>query len=171
MKSMARGCFTRTHRGWILTLLLLPAVIVASTSCAKGSTISSGGGGLRTYDVFVQKFRYHGMPTSIPHGPFAINFSNRESFQIVHEMVMVALPSGKSAADITAAARKKGTKSEDEWLHFGEIGDVSTGATISGIFDPPPGNYAIACWQTGKAGGGTGPPHAAIGMVFQFKVT
>jgi hypothetical protein len=36
----------------------------------------------------------------------------------------------------------------------------------------PPGNYAIACWQTGTPQGkDDGPPHAAIGMVFQFTVT
>ena len=37
----------------------------------------------------------------------------------------------------------------------------------------PPGNYAIACWQTGKANGqpGDGPPHASLGMVAQFTVT
>jgi hypothetical protein len=34
--------------------------------------------------------------------------------------------------------------------------------------DLPPGNYVATCWQTGKAGGGTGPPHVTIGMITSF---
>jgi hypothetical protein len=34
--------------------------------------------------------------------------------------------------------------------------------------DLAPGNYVAACWQTGKAGGGDGPPHMAIGMHTAF---
>jgi hypothetical protein len=34
--------------------------------------------------------------------------------------------------------------------------------------DLPPGNYVATCWQTGKAGGGSGPPHVAIGMITEF---
>jgi len=27
------------------------------------------------------------------------------------------------------------------------------------------------CWQTGKVGGGTGPPHVVIGMIASFTAT
>jgi hypothetical protein len=37
--------------------------------------------------------------------------------------------------------------------------------------DLPPGNYVATCWQTGKVGGGTGPPHVVIGMIASFTAT
>jgi hypothetical protein len=83
----------------------------------------------------------------------------------------VALPSGKTVDDLAADAKAKGPDSEDDWLHFGEIGEVNTGATGVGTFQLPAGNYAIACWQEGKAGGGKGPAHASIGMAKAFTVS
>jgi hypothetical protein len=100
-------------------------------------------------------------------------FENKESFPITHEMIPVALPSGKSATDITDEAKAKGPDSEDEWLHIGgDFGAVDTGAGIVELIYLPAGNYAVACWQTGRPNGSeNGPPHAAIGMVQGFKVT
>jgi hypothetical protein len=154
------------------------ALGLALTSCAKGHTTStaattSGGTGLTTYDVSVQKFKYGGMPDSIKSGPALIAFSNKETFPITHEMVVVGLPAGKSAQDIIDDAKAKGDKSEDDWLHFGEIGEVNTGATIAGVFSLPPGTYALACWQTGTPEGKTegGPVHLTIGMIHQFTVS
>jgi uncharacterized cupredoxin-like copper-binding protein len=112
------------------------------------------------------------MPDSVPADkPFTIVFSNNESFDITHEMVVVAIPSGKTLDDLVADAKAKGVDSEADWLHFGEIGEVDTGATGVGTFNLPPGNYAIACWQDGKAGGGKGPVHASIGMAKAFTAT
>src|SRR5437588_156143 len=81
--------------------------------------------------------------------------------------------SGKSAQDVISAAKTGGTASEDQWLHFGEIPDVNSGATKAQVFDLPAGNYAFACWQTGNLGApdAKGKPHAARGMVYQFTVT
>ena len=81
---------------------------------------------------------------------------------------------GKTAADVQAEAKAKGPDSEDEWLHIGgDMGAVDTGAGIIETLYLPPGNYAIACWQTGKANGqpGDGPPHASLGMVASFTVS
>jgi uncharacterized cupredoxin-like copper-binding protein len=147
--------------------------------CAKGHTTanaastSNSGTGLTTYNVSVQKFKYSGFPDTIKSGPTLIAFSNHESVPITHEMVVVGLPAGKTAQDVIDDAKKKGDKSEDDWLHFGEIGEVNTGATIAGVFSLPPGNYALACWQTGTPSGKPegGPVHLTIGMIHQFTVS
>lgn len=142
------------------------------TACSNNSGSSSSGTPQPDETIFVQKFRYHGMPASIPSGVHLFEFQNRESFTITHEMIPVALPPGKTAQDVISEAKAKGPDSEDEWLHIGgDFGPADTGASVLEWLYLPPGNYAIACWQTGTPTGGTGPPHAAKGMVFQFKVT
>ena len=160
----------RLTRGGVALVALASVLALLAAGCSSNSS-SSGGG--TNYSVFVQKFRYHGMPSSIPSGNFTIAFSNHENLPITHEMVVVSLPSGKSSQDVISAAKTGGTASEDRWLHFGEIGDVNTGATIAGVFDLPAGNYVFACWQTGNLGkpDAKGKPHAARGMVFPFTVT
>ncbi len=151
-------------------VVVLAVVVVAFGACSKSSP-SSSSGSQPVYNVYVQKFRFHGMPSTLPAGNFTVDFTNRESFPINHEMVMIGIPSGKSPQDVMNAAKAKGPSSEDQWLHFGEIPDVFTGATKSQVFDLPAGNYAIACWQTGTANGGeNGPPHVAIGMIHPFTV-
>jgi hypothetical protein len=154
------------------------ALGLALVGCAKGHSTSAtasanSSSGLTTYNVSVQKFKYSGMPDSIKTGPVLVAFSNHESFPITHEMVVVGVPSGKSAQDVINDAKQKGDKSEDDWLHFGEIGEVNTGATIAGVFSLPPGTYALACWQTGTPEGKAegGPVHLTIGMIHQFTVT
>lgn len=140
------------------------AIALVGSACSKGSSETA-------YSVFVQKFRYNGMPASIKSGNLTVDFSNRESLPITHELVVIAIPAGKSAQDVIDAAKATGADSEDGWLHFGEIGDTDTGATVAGIFYLPAGTYAFACWQTGNLGGGDGDAHAARGMVFPFTVT
>jgi uncharacterized cupredoxin-like copper-binding protein len=119
----------------------------------------------------VQKFKYSGMPESIKSGESIITLTNRESGEITHEFVLLALPSGKSTDDIAAAAKKKGADAEEDFLSFGEVADVNTGSTHAGVFSLPPGTYALACFEDGKIGGGKGKVHATIGMVHQFTVT
>ena len=113
------------------------------------------------------------MPTTLKSGIHQFLFENKESFPITHEMIPVALPSGKTSKDVTADAQATGPDSEDEWLHIGgDFGPADTGASVVETLFLPPGTYAIACWQTGtQSGGENGPPHAAKGMVFQFTVT
>jgi hypothetical protein len=167
-----RGTSLRGAWGRRLTSVAVVMLLGTLTaSCSKGR-----GGGGTAYDVFAQKFRYHGMPSSIPSGNLQVNFSNRESFPIVHEMILAQLPSGKTATDIIKSAKVKrctgGGPCELQYLHFGEVDAVSTGATISGVFNLPPGKYFFACWQQGTpAGKDNGPPHASIGMVYTFAVT
>jgi hypothetical protein len=151
-----------------VTLALAAVVALVGAGCSKSTPAASGP---TTYSVFVQKFRFHGLPATFQSGNITIDFSNKESLPITHEMVLVSLASGKTTQNIIDDAKSGGTDSEDEWLHFGEIPDVDTGATKAGLFDLPAGTYAIACWQTGNLGGGDGDAHAARGMVFQFTVS
>jgi hypothetical protein len=159
-----------------VTTVLAVAVVLAlmSTSCSKGRSSTVVSSKPKLVSVFVQKFRYHDLPPTLPSGYTQFYFQNKESFPITHEMIPIALPAGKTAADVQAEAKAKGPDSEDEWLHIGgDMNSVDTGAGIIETLYLPPGNYAIACWQTGKANGqpGDGPPHAALGMVAQFTVT
>jgi hypothetical protein len=166
---------------------LLAVLVLVASGCSKGRSTATG---VTAYNVFAQKFSYHGMPTSIPTGNFQINFSNKESFPIVHEMIVAALPAGETRDDIIASAKPPGTAAapltakhpcvggdpcESQYLHFGEVDDVLTAATISGVFNLPPGNYFMACWQQGTVnnpeGTPTDPTHASIGMVFTFTVS
>jgi uncharacterized cupredoxin-like copper-binding protein len=154
----------RRRRALISLVPLLAVIALLGAGCSNGESLTK-------YEVSVQKFRFSGMPTSVDSGKeFNVEFSNRESLAITHEMVVVQLPSGKSSKDVIADAKKGGVDSEDDWLHFGEIAEVNTGATKVGTFVLPPGTYALACWQTGNLGGGEGDAHAARGMVFQFTV-
>ncbi|HEU5417905.1 MAG TPA: hypothetical protein VFV41_09460 [Streptosporangiaceae bacterium] len=121
------------------------------------------------YNVSVKNFTYHGMPGTVPaNRPFQVSFRNEESFQITHEFVVLRLPAGKTAQDVIKDAKKKGPKGEDDWVHVGDSGDVDTGGGVLMTLDLPPGNYVATCWQTGKSGGGTGPPHVTIGMAQAF---
>jgi len=162
----------RSLRGaWRFPVLVAVGLMVA-TSCSSSSASPTSA----SYDVFAQNFRYNGMPTTIPGGNLQINFSNKETFPIVHEMILAALPNGDTADTIIQSAKVAGCTGggpcESQYLHFGEVDDVSTGATISQVFNLPPGNYFFACWQQGTVSGGdNGPPHASKGMVFTFSVT
>ena len=150
---------------------LIATLVLLGSACSNSSNTPSS----PIYNVFAQKFRFHGMPATIPSGNLQINFSNKESFPITHEMILKALPEGKTAQDIISSAKVPGCEGggpcETQYLAFGEIAGVDTGATLSNVFDLPPGNYLFACWETGTVSGGTGPPHASKGMVYTFKVT
>lgn len=157
-------------RAWLALLAVVPLLVAG---CAKGrsSAKDTGAGALPTLKVSVSNFMYSGMPDTVPHGQRAIEFTNKESFPVNHEMVLLSL-SGKSTTDMIADAKKKDQAAEDDWLHFGEVADVGTGATKVSLFDLPAGSYAIACYQKGTPKGTeTGPTHLTIGMIKQFTVS
>jgi hypothetical protein len=161
----------RPRSGW-LGVLGIAVVALALAGCSKEAKgQATGSAGLPVYKASVQKFKYSGMPGSIKSGESIITLTNRESGEITHEFVVLALPSGKSTDDIAAAAKKKGADAEEDFLSFGEVADVNTGSTHAGVFSLPPGTYALACFEDGKIGGGKGKVHATIGMVHQFTVT
>jgi uncharacterized cupredoxin-like copper-binding protein len=156
------------------------AVLVIAAGCSKNQNnaaaptsptpTATAAAGVPTYLVSVQNFTYHGMPSSVPaNTPVVVSFTNKESFEIDHEFVVLQLPSGKTPQDVIADAKKKGASAEDDWIHFADSGDplpTNSGTTVT--MNLPPGNYVATCWQTGKAGGGTGPPHVTIGMITPF---
>jgi hypothetical protein len=150
--------------GPAVALALMLALV--TTACSKSSD-----SGIPTESVFAQKFRFHGLPASFEGGDVIINFTNRESLPITHEMILFALPKGQTAQDVIDVSKTKGADAEADFLSFNEIGDVDTGASKAQVFDLPAGTYAIACWEDGNLGGGKGKVHAARGMVFQFSVT
>jgi hypothetical protein len=157
-----------------VALIVIAATALVATGCSKDRTPSASGGGPPLTKVFVQKFKFHGFPATLPAGLHMLYFQNEESFPIDHEMIPISLPAGKTAADVIADAKANGPPSEDSWLHIG--GDFGTAATGAGVVETlylPPGNYAVACWQTGKANGkpGEGPTHVSIGMIAAFTVT
>ena len=158
--------------GWrpIAIASVFTLVVLVTPACSNNDEASTT---TPLTTVFVQKFKYHGMPATLSAGLHQFLFQNKESFPITHEMIPVALPSGKTAKDITDDAKTIGPDSEDEWLHIGgDFGPADTGAGVVETLNLPPGTYAIACWQTGtQSGGEHGPPHAAKGMVFQFTVS
>jgi hypothetical protein len=162
------------NRPMRVALIVVAATALVATGCSKARTASTASGGPPLTKVFIQKFRYHGFPATLPTGLHMLYFQNEESFPIVHEMIPIALPAGKTAADVIAAAKANGPASEDGWLHIGgDFGPASTGAGVVETIYLPPGNYAVACWQTGKANGksGDGPTHVSIGMIQAFTVT
>jgi hypothetical protein len=157
------------------------AVLVIAAGCSKGQneaapsesatpSASQAVAGVPVYDVFVKNFTYHGMPSSVPaNKTIMVSFTNKESFEIDHEFVVLRLTNGKTAKDVINDAKKKGDKGEDDWIHYADSGDplpTNYGTTVT--MDLAPGTYVATCWQTGKAGGGTGPPHVTIGMIKQF---
>jgi hypothetical protein len=160
------------------------AVLFIAAGCSKGqnngtgstgspsptATATAAAAGVPTYFVTVQNFTYHGMPSSVPaNRPVVVSFTNRESFEIDHEFVVLRLTNGKTAQDVINDAKKKGAKAEDDWIHYADSGDpLPTNSSTVVTMDLPPGNYVATCWQTGKAGGGTGPPHVTIGMISAF---
>jgi hypothetical protein len=160
-------------QGRLFTIgVLIATLMLLGAACSNSENTPSS----PIYNVFAQKFRFHGMPATIPSGNLQINFSNKESFPITHEMIVKAMPEGKSAQDIINSAKvpgcEGGAECEAQYLAFGEIAGVDTGATLSNVFDLSPGNYFFACWETGTQSGGTnGPPHLAKGMFFQFTVS
>ncbi len=161
------------NRGWKRTCVVLVVLVVATAMTACSNSSSDSGSATPTATIFVQNFKYHGVPATVDSGIAEFLFQNQESFPITHEMIPIALPEGKTAQDVIDDAKANGADSEDDWLHIGgDFGAVDTGAGIVEFLNLPPGNYAFACWQTGtQSGGENGPPHAAKGMVTSFTVS
>ncbi len=135
--------------GWKV-LVVSAAFVVAGTACVKMESSSSGNNSGGTTTVFVQNFRYHGMPNTLPSGIHQILFQNKESFPITHEMIPIALPAGKTArtsqADAKATASVVRGRVAAHRRRFRRRGHRSG---HRGDAEPAAGNYAIACWQTG----------------------
>jgi len=168
--SLSPSSSRRHERQPNVRLIRWAGLAAALAILAAACTPARADPAVRTYSVFAQRFRFHGMPSRIPSGQFQVAYSNREAFPFRHEMVMISIPGGENEANVWDDALAKGPDSESDWLHWGEIPEVDTGATKVGVFELPPGTYALACWEAGRPGGGTGPVHASLHMVYQFTV-
>jgi hypothetical protein len=163
---------TRSLRSRWSVAALVAVVVFVATGCSNDSSAASSD--TPTATIFVQNFKYSGVPSTLPSGVIVqLLFQNKESFPIDHEMIPVALPSGKTAQDVIDDANSAGPESEDEWLHIGgDFGAITSGAGLIETLVLPPGSYVFACWQTGtQSGSENGPPHAAKGMVSAFTVS
>jgi hypothetical protein len=122
------------------------------------------------YSVSVKNFTFQGVPATVQaNRPFEVTFINDEAFPILHEFVVLKLGPGQTAQSVVDDARKKGPGAEDDWDHVGDSGaPLPAGASAVVRMDLKPGNYVASCWQTGKVGGGTGPPHLVLGMIQAF---
>jgi hypothetical protein len=123
-----------------------------------------------TYSVSVKNFTFQGVPATVQaNKPFEVTFINDEAFPILHEFVVLKLPPGKTAQDVVDDAKNKGPGAEDDWNHVGDSGaPLPAGASAVVHMTLKPGDYVATCWQTGKVGGGTGPPHLVLGMIAPF---
>ncbi len=150
------------------------AVAVVGVLMLVASACSKSDNGTTTTTIFVQQFKYNGVPTTLKSGINTFLFQNKESFPITHEMIPIA--SGRRADGPGRHRRRQGEwpwAPRTSWLHIGgDFGAVDTGAGIVETLNLPPGNYAFACWQTGtQSGGEDGPPHACDRDGFEFTVT
>ena len=145
-------------------------MIASFTASTSTATAAASTPAPVAYQTFVKNFTYHGMPKSVPaNTPIMVSFTNDESFSIQHEFVVLKLTEGKTPQDVINDAKKKGPDAEDDWIHVADSGDpLDTNSSTVVKMDLPPGKYVATCWQTGKAGGGSGPPHVAIGMITAF---
>jgi hypothetical protein len=100
---------------------------------------------------------------------FQLAFFNNETFKTTDDLVVLKLPAGKTAQDVVNDAKSKGVKAEGDWTDVGDSGaPLPVGDSAVVTLTLPPGNYAATSWTTGKTGGGTGPPHVAMGMIAPF---
>src|SRR5439155_17537201 len=88
-RSMRRGVGCMAGRGGAArgvgravgkAIPLVAVLVLVGAGCSKSSSSSS-----ELTTIFVQKFRYHGMPTTMKSGVHEFLFENRESLSITHE--------------------------------------------------------------------------------------
>jgi hypothetical protein len=155
------------------------AILVAAAGCSnKGApltqgappTVAEAAPGIPLYSVESRNLGFDAMPSIVPaNRQFQLAFTNNETFKTTDDLVVLRLPPGKTAQDVVDDAKKKGVKAEGDWASVGDSGSpLPVHASTVVTLDLPPGNYVATSWLTGKAGGGTGPPHVAMGMIAPF---
>ena len=155
------------------------AVLAAAVGCSgqgapliQGAppTVAQAAPGVPLYSVEARNLGFDAMPSVVPaNRQFQLALFNNETFKTTDNLVVLKLPACKTAQDVVNDAKKKGVKAEADWKQVGNSTDplpVHASAVLT--LDLKPGNYVATSWQTGKAGGGTGPPHVAMGMIAPF---
>ena len=155
------------------------AVLVAAVGCSNEGapltqgappTVAQAAPGVPLYSVEARNLGFDAFPSIVPaNRQFQLALFNDETFKTTDNLVVLKLPPGKTAQDVVDDAKKRGVKAEGDWDSIGNSSDpVPVHASTVVTLDLPPGNYVATSWQTGKAGGGTGPPHVALGMIAPF---
>jgi len=155
------------------------AVLVAAAGCSsQGAELTQGAPpavpqaapGVPLYSVEARNLNFDAMPSVVPaNREFQLAFLNNETFKTTDNLVVLRLPPGKTPQDVINDAKSKGLKAEGDWPDVGNSGTpLPVGASAVVTLTLKPGNYVATSWATGKAGGGTGPPHVAVGMIAPF---
>ena len=155
------------------------AVLVVAVGCSNGGApltqgappaVAQAAPGVPLYSVEARNLNFDAMPSIVPaNRQFQLALFNNETFKTTDNLVVLKLPPGKTAQDVVNDAKKKGVKAEADWVQVGNSSDplpVHGSAVVT--LNLKPGNYVVTSWETGKAGGGTGPPHVAKGMIAPF---
>jgi hypothetical protein len=173
---------SRYAQSFPVVTMAVCAVLFIAVGCSKGQesgaipiatpSQQAAAAGIPLYSVEARSLHIDAMPETVTAGkPFQLAFTNNETFKTTDNLVVLQLPAGKTAQDVVDDARKKGPGAEDDWDHVGDSGaPLPAGASAVVRMDLKPGNYVASCWQTGKVGGGTGPPHLVLGMIAPFTV-
>jgi hypothetical protein len=153
-------------------------VLVAVAGCSNGQAelvqgappaVAQAAPGVPLYSVESRNLNFDAMPSVVPaNRQFQLAFFNNETFKTTDDLVVLKLPAGKTAQDVVNDAKSKGVKAEGDWATVGSSDPLPVGASSVVTLTLPPGNYVATSWTTGKAGGGTGPPHVAVGMAAEF---
>jgi hypothetical protein len=184
MRSPSRSRrYTRRVRQYVQSFptvtIVACAVIVVAAGCSNGGapliqgappTVAQAAPGVPLYSVEARNLGFDAMPSIVPaNRQFQLAFTNNETFKTTDNLVVLRLPPGKTAQDVVNDAKQKGVKAERDWVAVGDSTDpLPVGASGVVTLDLRPGNYVVTSWETGKAGGGTGPPHVAMGMIAPF---
>jgi len=154
------------------------AALVVVAGCSNGGapltqdappTVAQAAPGVPLYSVEARNLGFDAMPSLVPaNWQFQLSILNDELFTTTDDLVVLRLPPGKTAQMVVDDAKQKGVKAENDWVDVGGTDPLPVGASGVLTLDLRPGNYVATSWATGKAGGGTGPPHVALGMIAPF---
>ena len=170
---------SRYAQSFPVVTMAVCAVLFIAVGCSNGGaplvqgappSVQAAAPGVPLYSVEARNLGFDAMPSIVPaNKQFQIAFFNDETFKTTENMVVLYLPPGKTAQDVVNDAKKRGVKAERDWTPVGNSGDPLP-IHGSGVLTLTlkAGNYAATSWETGKAGGGTGPPHVALGMIAPF---
>jgi len=122
--------------------------------------------GATVVEVTGVEYAFQGVPETAAAGPTAFQFTN--GGQEIHEMVLMRLVEGKTAADVLTLEGEDDPNSaaiieEEVGALFAEPGGEPGGFLNT---DLSAGNYALFCFVPGEGG----EPHAAQGMSAEFAV-
>jgi hypothetical protein len=154
------------------------AVLVVATGCSNGGaplvqtappTVAQAAPGVPLFSVESRNLNFDAMPSIVPaNHQFQLSFFNNETFKTTDNMVVLRLPAGKTPQDVVNDAKAKGLKAQNDWPAMGSTDPLPVGSSGVLTLNLAPGNYVATSWATGKIGGGTGPPHVALGMIAPF---